>query len=190
MEEIDFCSHHYHHLYLHDGRKMVVPCRDQYECIGRGRLQLGGGVSMQEAACQAKAYSQMFLLYFFHRRDLRLGSMIINSGVPINWIPTGRTSWSVNQNYEWMTSEDMLEVWNRVWITDNPWMADKTRIKYWSSIPYLHKTADIQCGSLIGKPERAKWAKNAHLHVRNLRNMVGPGEQYKDYLFSYNRYQA
>lgn len=130
MEDVEFCSHHYHHLHLHDGRKMVVPCRDQDECIGRGRLQLGGGVSMKEAACQAKAYSQMFLFYFFHRRDLRLGSMIINSGVPINWVPTGRTSWSINQNYEWMTLEDMLSVWNRVWITDNPWMADKTLVDH------------------------------------------------------------
>ena len=115
--------------------------------IGR-QLEADGGMT------EANAYTQMFLLYFFHRRDLRLASFMVGSGVPVNWIPTGRSTWSVNQNFEWMKADDMLEVWKNVWITNNPWMKEKERVKTWKDVSYLHKTQDIICGSKIGKLER------------------------------------
>nr|BCD89698.1 polyprotein [Tabanus rufidens flavivirus] len=182
-ETVEFCSHHYHEIYMTDGRSLIVPCRDQNEVVGRSRIQKGTIPNMAESACLAKAYSQQWALYFFHRRDLRLGHFIINSVVPTHWIPTGRTSWSIHQHFEWMTNEDMLRVWNRVWIYDNPWMKDKTEVTHWGKIPYLHKKQDIICGSLIGEKDRAAWSSEVPNMVHRIRNMVSPTENYSD---SYN----
>lgn len=114
----------------------------------------------------------MWALYYFHRRDLRLGFAAITSAVPVNWIPTGRISWSVHQHAEWMTTQDMLEVWNTVWIVNNPWMATKDLVKAWSEIPYLPKTKDINCGSLIGERDRAAWSKNIVSTVSTTRRII------------------
>nr|ASA45771.1 polyprotein [Calbertado virus] len=191
-EEVEFCSHHFHKLLLKDGRSLIVPCRDQHEVIGRSRIQKGGVVSLAASACLAKAYAQMWALYFFHRRDLRMGFAGISASVPKDWFPTGRTSWSVHQNNEWMTTADMLEVWNSVWILNNPWMEDKTEVHEWSDIPYLHKKQDIKCGSLIGTTERATWAKNLPETVRRTRKVLefenGP-QEFPDALNILQRYQ-
>nr|AFE86158.1 polyprotein [Culex flavivirus] len=171
-EHVEFCSHHYHPLVLQDGREIIAPCRDQHEIIGRARIQKGGIVDMSAAGCLAKAHAQMWALYYFHRRDLRLGFAAITSAVPVNWIPTGRISWSVHQHAEWMTTQDMLEVWNTVWIVNNPWMAVKDPVKTWSEIPYLPKTKDINCGSLIGERDRAAWSKNIVATVSTTRRII------------------
>lgn len=187
-EDVSFCSHHFHELVMKDGRELIVPCRDQDEIIGRARSQKGGLPSITESCGLAKAYAQMWSCYFFHRRDLRIGSMAICSAVPDNWVPTGRTSWSIHQKHEWMTQEDMLRVWNRVWILDNPWMDRKDEIGNWSDIPYLHKGQDIACGSLIGSEDRKNWAKELPSWINKIRQLIG-NEKYTNYLTALNRYK-
>nr|YP_009344962.1 polyprotein [Palm Creek virus]AGG76014.1 polyprotein [Palm Creek virus] len=182
-EDVEFCSHHFHPLTLRDGRVLIAPCRDQNEIIGRSRIQKGGIVDMASAGCLAKAHAQMWALYFFHRRDLRIGFAAITSIVPINWVPTGRISWSIHQNAEWMTTEDMLTVWNNVWIRDNPWMRGKERVTSWTDIPYLPKGVDIKCGSLIGDSDRASWSKTIPLVVEKTRKIL---EQERGTLKFYN----
>ncbi|AMS24261.1 polyprotein [Xishuangbanna aedes flavivirus] len=171
-ERVEFCSHHYHPLVLKDGRELIVPCRHEDEIVGRSRIQKGGLVSIAESACLAKAHGQMWALYFFHRRDLRMGFAAINAAVPINWVPEGRTSWSIHQKFEWMTTEDMLDVWNRVWILNNPWVMDKTPLYSWGDIPYLHKKQDIECGSLIGTKSRATWSRDLPETVKVIRKIL------------------
>nr|UBB38825.1 polyprotein [Aedes notoscriptus flavivirus] len=171
-EAVEFCSHHFHPMTLRDGRRIIVPCREQNEIIGRGRVQKGGLVSVSESACLAKAYGQMWALYFFHRRDLRMAFLAITSSVPVDWFPEGRTSWSIHQNKEWMTTEDMLRVWNKVWIYDNEWMEDKTTVGAWRDIPYLPKSVDIKCGSQIGSKDRAAWAKDLPSTITTIRNIL------------------
>ncbi|AZB73874.1 polyprotein precursor [Sabethes flavivirus] len=192
-EEVEFCSHHFHQLTLKDGRSLVVPCRDENEVIGRSRIQKGGVVSLEDSACLAKAYAQMWALYFFHRRDLRMGFAAICASVPKNWYPTGRTSWSVHQKHEWMTTEDMLEVWNKVWIADNRWIDDKTYVQAWNDIPYLHKGQDIKCGSIIGSNSRASWAKDLPGLVDRTRKMFmrqHPQAEFRDELSIMSRFSG
>ncbi|AQU42772.1 polyprotein [Menghai flavivirus] len=193
-ERVEFCSHHYHPLTLKDGRELIVPCRHEDEIVGRSRIQKGGLVSFAESACLAKAHGQMWALYFFHRRDLRMGFAAINASVPINWVPEGRTSWSIHQQYEWMTTEDMLEVWNRVWILNNPWMRDKTPLDSWQDVPYLHKKQDIECGSQIGEKSRATWSKDLLETVKTVRRILDAETRcrntYADGLEVIGRFQA
>lgn len=127
---------------------------------------------MSAAGCLAKAHAQMWGLYYFHRRDLRLGFAAIVSAVPSSWVPTGRVSWSVHQHAEWMTTQDMLEVWNTVWIVNNPWMRTKDLVRAWTDIPYLPKSKDIACGSLIGERDRASWSKNIVATVETARKII------------------
>ncbi len=47
-----------------------------------------------------------------------------------------------------------------MWVTNNPWMADKQLVSSWRDVPYLPKTKDIKCGSRIGESDRAAWSKN------------------------------
>ncbi|ULE62082.1 polyprotein [Tafomo virus] len=171
-EHVEFCSHHFHQLVLRDGREIIAPCRDQHEIIGRARIQKGGVVNMSAAGCLAKAHAQMWSLYYFHRRDLRLGFAAIVSAVPSTWIPTGRVSWSIHQHAEWMTTRDMLEVWNTVWILNNPWMATKDLVHAWTDIPYLPKSKDLACGSLIGEKDRAAWSKNIVSTIDTARKII------------------
>nr|WGN99773.1 polyprotein [Xinyang flavivirus] len=188
-EDVPFCSHHFHEVRLRDGRDLVVPCRDQDELIGRARIAPGAGWGMAEVACLAKAYAQMWLLMYPHRRDLRLLALAICSAVPVGWVPSGRTTWSVHATREWMTTDDMLAVWNRVWIVDNPWMADKTPVTAWSDVPYLPKSLDLGCGSLIGRTSRASWARSVRDSILKIRSTLGP-ERYVDYLGAMGRYVA
>lgn len=88
-----------------------------------------------------------------------------------------------------MTTEDMLKVWNRVWIEDNPNMIDKTPVHSWEDIPYLGKREDLWCGSLIGLSSRATWAKNIHTAITQVRNLIGK-EEYVDYMPVMKRYSA
>ncbi|AMR97399.1 polyprotein [Culiseta flavivirus] len=190
-EEVEFCSHHYHKLHMKDGRDLIGPCRDQFEVIGRSRIQKGGVVSLGDSACLAKAYSQMWALYFFHRRDLRLGFAAVNSCVPSEWMPTGRTTWSLHHGSDWMTTEDMLSVWNRVWILDNKWMLDKTLVTSWSDVPYLHKKQDILCGSQIGTHARSVWARDLESHIEKIRKTVvleNGHQEFPDALNIFTRY--
>ncbi|CAK9296111.1 unnamed protein product [Gordionus sp. m RMFG-2023] len=124
-EQVEFCSHHFHSLDDIYGRNLIVPDRHQNEIIGRARVQKGGLANIRESTCLAKAYSQMWLLYYFHRRDIRLSAFAINSVVPIN-----------------SKTRMELHVWNRVWIIDNPWIEDKRTIDSWDKIPYLPKDWD------------------------------------------------
>ncbi|AAC58789.1 NS5 protein, partial [Sal Vieja virus] len=98
--EVEFCSNHFHELSMKDGRTLIVPCRDQTELIARGCVNQGGSVGVEATGCLAKAYAQMWLLLYFHRRDLRTLALGIMSAVPSNWLPTGRTTWSVMVNRE------------------------------------------------------------------------------------------
>lgn len=192
-EKVEFCSHHYHELSLKDGRILVVPCRHEDEIVGRSRLQKGGLVSLAESACMAKAYAQMWALYFFHRRDLRLGFIAITSVVPSDWFPVGRTSWSIHQHHEWMTTDDMLRVWNNVWIGNNPWIQNKDPVGSWEDIPYLHKRQDIVCGSPIGTKERATWAREIENSVVSVRKILdsetGRENTYTDGMTIMSRYR-
>nr|UUV42159.1 MAG: polyprotein [Hanko virus] len=192
-ETVEFCSHHYHPMTLRDGRRIIVPCRDQNEVIGRGRIQKGGLVTIADSACLAKAYGQMWALYFFHRRDLRMAFMAITSSVPVDWFPEGRTSWSIHQNKEWMTTEDMLRVWNTVWIHDNNWMEDKTEVTAWKDIPYLPKSMDIKCGSQIGSKDRATWSRELPSTVMAIRRILDHETRmenvYKDFLSGMGRFR-
>nr|AXB87773.1 polyprotein [Kyasanur Forest disease virus] len=187
-EEVPFCSHHFHELTMKDGRAIIVPCRDQDELVGRARVSPGCGWSVRETACLSKAYGQMWLLSYFHRRDLRTLGLAICSAVPIDWVPQGRTTWSIHASGAWMTTEDMLEVWNRVWILDNPFMEDKGKVREWRDIPYLPKSQDGLCSSLVGRRERAEWAKNIWGSVEKVRRMIGP-ERYADYLSCMDRHE-
>nr|ADQ00968.1 polyprotein [Tick-borne encephalitis virus] len=186
-EEVPFCSHHFHELVMKDGRTLVVPCRDQDELVGRARISPGCGWSVRETACLSKAYGQMWLLSYFHRRDLRTLGLAINSAVPVDWVPTGRTTWSIHASGAWMTTEDMLDVWNRVWILDNPFMQNKEKVMEWRDVPYLPKAQDMLCSSLVGRKERAEWAKNIWGAVEKVRKMIGP-EKFKDYLSCMDRH--
>lgn len=188
-EEVPFCSHHFHQLMLKDGRTLVVPCRDQDELIGRARVSPGAGWTIKETAGLSKAYAQMWLLMHFHRRDLRMAGFAICSAVPAAWVPTGRTSWSLHAKGEWMTTEDMLEVWNRVWIEDNPHMANKTRIGSWQDIPYQRKSLDIHCGSMIGQRSRSTWAANIRISINHVRRLIGSNEKYLDYMQEQERFR-
>nr|WGG62775.1 polyprotein [Trionyx sinensis flavivirus] len=188
-ERVPFCSHHFHELKLKDGRMIVVPCRNQHELVGRARVSPGRGWSLIETAALSKAYGQMWQLMYFHRRDLRLMAFAISSSVPINWVPTGRTTWSLHGKGEWMTNEDMLEVWNRVWIYDNPHMKNKQPVEDWRDIPFIRKGNDIACGSLIGLTARATWAKNIRVAVNQVRSLIGVNERYVDYLGAMGRYR-
>ncbi|QXU65801.1 polyprotein [Aripo virus] len=189
-EGVPFCSHHFHALHLRDGREIIVPCRDQNELIGRARVSPGAGWGLKETAGLSKAYAQMWLLFHFHRRDLRSMAFMICSAVPSNWVPTGRTTWSVHGKGEWMTNEDMLDVWNRVWIHDNPWMENKEPVNDWRDVPYLRKQLDMNCGSLIGTRNRATWAENMARTVKRIRSIIGGNETYRDYLCVQNRHGA
>ncbi|AAV34156.1 polyprotein [Kedougou virus] len=188
-EKVPFCSHHFHKLQLKDGRHIVAPCRHQDELIGRARVAPGRGWVLKEAACLAKSYAQMWSLMYFHRRDLRLAGNAICSAVPKAWVPTGRTTWSVHGKGEWMTTEDMLQVWNRVWIEDNEWMENKTPVTAWRDVPYLQKRDDLWCGSLIGHSSRASWAENIRVAVEQVRKAIGR-EEYADYLGVQDRYST
>ncbi|AAC58790.1 NS5 protein, partial [San Perlita virus] len=97
---VEFCSNHFHEITMKDGRQLVVPCRGQTELIGRACVNQGGSVEVQSTGCLAKCYAQMWQLLYFHRRDLRMLSLAIMSVVPIEWIPTGRTTWSVHAGSE------------------------------------------------------------------------------------------
>nr|YP_009256192.1 polyprotein [Edge Hill virus]C8XPB2.1 RecName: Full=Genome polyprotein; Contains: RecName: Full=Capsid protein C; AltName: Full=Core protein; Contains: RecName: Full=Protein prM; Contains: RecName: Full=Peptide pr; Contains: RecName: Full=Small envelope protein M; AltName: Full=Matrix protein; Contains: RecName: Full=Envelope protein E; Contains: RecName: Full=Non-structural protein 1; Short=NS1; Contains: RecName: Full=Non-structural protein 2A; Short=NS2A; Contains: RecName: Full=Non-structur len=186
-ESVPFCSHHFHQLFLKDGRSIVVPCRDQDELVGRARVSPGNGWKLKETACLSKAYAQMWLLMYFHKRDLRLMGNAICSSVPAHWVPTGRTTWSIHAHNEWISSERMLDVWNKVWIVDNPHMPDKTCIDDWRDVPYLPKSQDRLCGSLIGITARASWAENIRAVVNKIRGMIG-NEVYSDHLSVMGRY--
>nr|7D6N_A Chain A, Tick-borne encephalitis virus RNA-dependent RNA polymerase [Tick-borne encephalitis virus]7D6N_B Chain B, Tick-borne encephalitis virus RNA-dependent RNA polymerase [Tick-borne encephalitis virus]7D6N_C Chain C, Tick-borne encephalitis virus RNA-dependent RNA polymerase [Tick-borne encephalitis virus]7D6N_D Chain D, Tick-borne encephalitis virus RNA-dependent RNA polymerase [Tick-borne encephalitis virus]7D6N_E Chain E, Tick-borne encephalitis virus RNA-dependent RNA polymerase [Tic len=188
-EEVPFCSHHFHELVMKDGRALIVPCRDQDELVGRARVSPGCGWSVRETACLSKAYGQMWLLSYFHRRDLRTLGLAICSAVPIDWVPTGRTTWSIHASGAWMTTEDMLDVWNRVWILDNPFMHSKEKIVEWRDVPYLPKSHDMLCSSLVGRKERAEWAKNIWGAVEKVRKMIGQ-EKFKDYLSCMDRHDG
>nr|YP_009513190.1 polyprotein [Royal Farm virus]ABB90673.1 polyprotein [Royal Farm virus] len=188
-EEVPFCPHHFHELVMKDGRTLVVPCRDQDELVGRARVSPGCGWSIRETACLSKAYGQMWLLSYFHRRDLRTLGLAICSAVPVDWVPTGRTTWSIHASGAWMTTEDMLEVWNRVWIQDNPYMEDKSKVAEWRDVPYLPKAQDMVCGSLIGRADRAEWARKIWTGVLKVRAMIGH-ERYRDYLSCMDRHEA
>ncbi|ACN41908.1 polyprotein [Yellow fever virus 17D/Tiantan] len=188
-ENVPFCSHHFHELQLKDGRRIVVPCREQDELIGRGRVSPGNGWMIKETACLSKAYANMWSLMYFHKRDMRLLSLAVSSAVPTSWVPQGRTTWSIHGKGEWMTTEDMLEVWNRVWITNNPHMQDKTMVKKWRDVPYLTKRQDKLCGSLIGMTNRATWASHIHLVIHRIRTLIGQ-EKYTDYLTVMDRYSV
>ncbi|AHW82954.1 polyprotein [Nhumirim virus] len=188
-EEVPFCSHHFHKLPLKDGRHLVVPCREQDELIGRARVSPGAGWTVRETAALGKAYAQMWKLLYFHRRDLRLMANAICSSVPVDWVPTGRTTWSIHGRGEWMTSEDMLDVWNRVWIIENPNMKDKTPVTGWRDVPYIPKREDMWCGSMINVPSRATWAENIKVACSQVRSMIGNGEKFKDYLCEMQRYE-
>nr|USV40722.1 polyprotein [Powassan virus] len=186
-EEVPFCSHHFHELVMKDGRSLIVPCRDQDELVGRARVSPGCGWSVRETACLSKAYGQMWLLNYFHRRDLRTLGLAICSAVPVNWVPMGRTTWSIHASGEWMTTEDMLRIWNKVWILDNPHMENKQMVDEWRDIPYLPKTQDLVCSSLVGRKERAEWAKNIWGSVEKVRKLIG-AEEYRDYLANMDRH--
>nr|ATG32103.1 polyprotein [Rocio virus] len=186
-QEVPFCSHHFNELVMRDGRKIVVPCRAQDELIGRARVSPGSGWSLRETACLGKAYAQMWLLMYFHRRDLRLMANAICSAVPIDWVPTGRTTWSIHGKGEWMTTEDMLAVWNRVWIFENEHMEDKTPVYSWTDVPYIGKREDQWCGSLIGHRSRATWAENIYTPIMQVRNLIG-AERYVDYMPAQTRF--
>nr|QVJ82483.1 polyprotein [dengue virus type 4]UDI89625.1 polyprotein [dengue virus type 4] len=188
-QEVPFCSHHFHKLGMKDGRTLIVPCRNQDELIGRARISQGAGWSLRETACLGKSYAQMWALMYFHRRDLRLASMAICSAVPSTWVPTSRTTWSIHAHHQWMTNEDMLSVWNRVWIQENPSMPDKTPITSWDEVPYLGKREDQWCGSLIGLNSRATWAKNIQVAINQVRNLIGK-EEYIDYMPAMKRYET
>ncbi|AAC58754.1 NS5 protein, partial [Bussuquara virus] len=95
-QEVPFCSHHFKELQLKDGRTIVVPCRHQDELVGRARVSPGAAWTVRESAGLAKAYAQMWKLMYFHRRDLRLMANAICSAVPKDWVPTGRTTWSIH----------------------------------------------------------------------------------------------
>ncbi|AAC58801.1 NS5 protein, partial [Yaounde virus] len=99
-QQVPFCSNHFQELVMKDGRTIVVPCRRQHELIGRARISPGAGWNVRETACLAKAYAQMWLLMYFHRRDLRLMANAICSAVPVDWVPTGRTTWSIHAKGE------------------------------------------------------------------------------------------
>nr|QTX93350.1 polyprotein [dengue virus type 3] len=187
-QQVPFCSHHFHELIMKDGRKLVVPCRPQDELIGRARISQGAGWSLKETACLGKAYAQMWSLMYFHRRDLRLASNAICSAVPVHWVPTSRTTWSIHAHHQWMTTEDMLTVWNRVWIEDNPWMEDKTPVTTWEDVPYLGKREDQWCGSLIGLTSRATWAQNILTAIQQVRSLIGD-EEFLDYMPSMKRFR-
>nr|AYA58334.1 polyprotein [Spondweni virus]AYA58335.1 polyprotein [Spondweni virus]AYA58336.1 polyprotein [Spondweni virus]AYA58337.1 polyprotein [Spondweni virus] len=187
-EEVPFCSHHFNKLLMKDGRTIIVPCRHQDELIGRARVSPGKGWSLSETACLGKSYAQMWLLLYFHRRDLRLMANAICSAVPVNWVPTGRTTWSIHGRGEWMTTEDMLEVWNRVWIIENEYMEDKTPVTEWTDVPYLGKREDLWCGSLIGHRPRSTWAENIWAAIHQVRRAIGETEEYRDYMSTQVRY--
>nr|WOE87815.1 polyprotein [Japanese encephalitis virus] len=187
-QQVPFCSNHFQEIVMKDGRSIVVPCRGQDELIGRARISPGAGWNVKDTACLAKAYAQMWLLLYFHRRDLRFMANAICSAVPVDWVPTGRTSWSIHSKGEWMTTEDMLQVWNRVWIEENEWMMDKTPITSWTDVPYVGKREDIWCGSLIGTRSRATWAENIYAAINQVRAIIGK-ENYVDYMTSLRRYE-
>nr|AHF27230.1 polyprotein [Murray Valley encephalitis virus] len=187
-QQVPFCSNHFQELIMKDGRTLVVPCRGQDELIGRARISPGSGWNVRDTACLAKAYAQMWLLLYFHRRDLRLMANAICSSVPVDWVPTGRTTWSIHGKGEWMTTEDMLSVWNRVWILENEWMEDKTMVADWTEVPYVGKREDIWCGSLIGTRTRATWAENIYAAIYQVRSIIGK-EKYVDYMLSLRRYE-
>nr|YP_009344968.1 polyprotein [Uganda S virus]ABI54481.1 polyprotein [Uganda S virus] len=188
-EHVPFCSHHFHTLHLKDGRTIIAPCRNQDELIGRARISPGNGWLVKETASLSKAYAQMWNLMYFHRRDLRLMGNAICSAVPVDWVPTGRTTWSLHAKGEWMSSEDMLEVWNRVWIQDNPHMKDKTPIFEWRNVPYLQKGQDRACGSLVGTSLRASWAETIHISIHRVRQLIG-NERYVDYMENMDRFST
>nr|CAI5758863.1 polyprotein [Sea-firefly flavivirus] len=181
FSKIDFCSHHFHKMPWKKGW-LVAPCRHQDQIFGRWRIQLGKIPSNAESACLAKAYSQMSLLYYFHRRDVRLAAFAVNSAVPNNWYPTGRTTWSVHQKHEWVSIEDMLSIWNRVWIEDNPYMDNDAKATSWKEVPRIGKREDVDCGSAIGTTERANWQKYLPLTVKNIRKILGEEYPYSDVL--------
>ncbi|ABI23561.1 polyprotein [Entebbe bat virus] len=188
MDEVPFCSHHFHKLRLRDGRAIIVPCRDQDELIGRARISPGNGWMVRETGPLSKAYANMWKLFYFHRRDLRLMANAISSAVPVDWVPTGRTTWSLHGKGEWMTSEDMLEVWNRVWIHDNPHMQEKKPLEDWKEIPYLNKSQDVRCGSHIGCSQRKSWADALPSTVEKVRSIIGKDGKYVDYMQTQTRF--
>nr|AAV34159.1 polyprotein [Sepik virus] len=187
-EAVPFCSHHFHEIILKDGRTIIAPCRDQDELIGRARVSPGNGWMIRETACLSKAYAQMWLLMYFHRRDLRVMGNAICSAVPVDWVPTGRTTWSIHGKGEWMTTENMLDVWNRVWIMENPYQADKTPVTEWRDVPYLPKSIDKTCNSLVGTTQRATWARDVKHTVHRIRKLVG-NEKFYDYMSTMDRYR-
>lgn len=142
-----------------------------------------------ESAPMAKAYAQMWLLFFFHRRDLRQGAFGICSAVPVDWVPTGRTTWSIHAGGEWMTNEDMLTVWNRVWIQNNPWMHSAEEARFWSEVPYLPHKTDVACGCQETSEDRKAWSKSLPDNIRRMREHIGQGHRYMDYIRAQVRYQ-
>lgn len=187
-EQVEFCSHHYHEMVMKDGRVLIAPCRDKNAVLGRGRVQKGGEIDIKASATNLKAYGQHWMIYFFHRRDLRLAYFLIASVVPKAWMPTGKTTWSIHAKHEWMVCEDVLEVWNKVWIINNKFMNDKSYVSSWQDVPYLPKTKDLQCGSQIGERDRASWAKEIPAMVERTRHLISPGDWFEDAYLNAGRY--
>lgn len=196
-EKIEFCSNHYHALTLSDrtGGEIVVPCRSQSELIGKSFNHLGRvETRIEDGAMNAKAYAGLFLILYFHRRDLRLGAMAAMASVPVNWLPKTRTTYSIHYTHEWLSNEDMLTIWNRVWITNNPHNPRVEPVETWQNVPSLTKSQDVECGSWIGTEARARWAREVPELVRKTRKIIdvstGENNEYRDdYLSAMGRYR-
>lgn len=88
-----------------------------------------------------------------------------------------------------MTTEDMLSVWNRVWIIDNPWMVDSEEARSWEQIPYLQHKQDVCCGGIEGTADRTAWSKGLIDNIRRMREHVGRDESYLDYTSAQRRFR-
>ncbi len=193
FDHVSFCSHHYHPVH-YKGTTLVVPCRPQVEIMGRWRVQ--NSASSDDAVCGAllKANVQHGILFFFHRRDIRKGALAICSSIPADIVPLGKTSYSIHSKHEWMTTEDILEVWNNVWLRDNPYVTDARPARTFRELPYIPKTIDAMCGSLVDTSDRTLWSNSLPTKVREVRQKWAAHPDYDsftgfhDYLSVYPEY--
>lgn len=82
----------------------------------------------------------------------------------------------------------MLQVWNRVWIENNPWMKDKTPVETWTDVPYLPKHTDNECGSQLNNPLRGARARDMPRVFFSLPHIFG-NWSYRDYLWAQKRFR-
>jgi len=188
LETVEFCSRHYHRIEDKDpkdpsnSRYFWVCCAEQDVIIAKA-MNIGKFVtSVRENMVWTKSYAIYLMLNFFHRRDIRMGCLAALSAIDVTWKPVDdkAIAW-LGKEIPWLSTDHILDIMNRVLITENPYLPNKRTWTTFSEIPYLSKRVDNGCGSRCEYSWRRSWKDALPRRVLSLRSFY-EGEHYENYL--------